>query len=102
MNKISEMERLARLLDAACIPYEVVTRWDGYPQLWYPHTGEAFGDLTDVVCTPYTYGGKQGLLEIAGPLCRNDMDNVEGWLSGAEVFLRIAADYHRKIHKERG
>jgi hypothetical protein len=101
MNKISEMERLMRLLDAAHIPYEVVNRWDGYPQLWYPRTGEVFGDLTDVICTPYSYGGKQGLLEIAGPLCRNDMDRVEGWLSGAEVFLRIA-DHYRKTHKERG
>lgn len=102
MNKISEMYRLMRLLDVAHIPYEVITRWDGYPQLWYPHAGEAFGDLTDVVCTPYTYGGKYGLLEIAGPLCRNDMDGVEGWLSGMEVFLRIAADHYRKTHKERG
>ena len=102
MNKISEMERLMRLLDAAHIPYEVVTQWNGYPQLWYPHPGTPFADLTDVVCSPFTYGGRQGLLEIAGPLCRNDMDNVEGWLSGMEVFLRIAEDYYRKTHKERG
>ena len=101
MNKISEMYRLMRLLDATHIPYEVITRWDGYPQLWYPHPGTPFADLTDVVCSPFTYGGREGLLEIAGPLCQNDMDDVEGWLTGMEVYLRIA-DHYRKTQKEGG
>ena len=94
MNKISEMMRLKLLLDHANIPYEMVTRWDGYPQIWYPRKGEAFKDLTDVVCSPYTYGGRIGLLEIAGPLCQNELDGVEGWLTGMEVYLRIADHYH--------
>lgn len=102
MNKISEMERLMRLLDDAHIPYEVVTQWNGYPQLWYPHPGTPFADLTDVVCSPLSYGGRQGLLEIAGPLCQNEDDGVEGWLTGMEVYFRIATDYYRKTHKERG
>ena len=97
MKKMSEMLRLEILLQHANIPYEVVTHWDGYPQLWYPHKGAAFKDLTDVVCTPYTYGGRLGLLEIAGPLCRNELDNVEGWLTGMEVFLRIANDYRKRM-----
>lgn len=36
----------------------------------------------DVVCHPYSYGGKEGLLEIYGSV----VEDVEGWLTAEDVI----------------
>lgn len=48
-----------------------------------------------VICNPYSYGGKEGLLEIMGLLTKEESENddVIGWLTAEDVFNRIKKDW---------
>lgn len=86
-----EIERLVKMLEVASIPFELTDDVEGNSnnQIWYPNYDEK---ICDVICHKYSYGGKDGYLEIMG-LSENDDDDVEGWLTAEEVFLKIYRDY---------
>lgn len=84
-----EMSNLYLLLCDADIPCEVTHCYDGL-QIWYPSTKNP---VCDVICHSGSYGHEKGLLEIMG-LCEVDDDDVEGYLSAADVFLRIKQHYY--------
>lgn len=86
-----EIERLVEMLDNANIPYEITDDAMGNSdnQVWYPNYTE---NVCDVICHEYSYGGKDGYLEIMG-LSDNDEDDVMGWLTAEQVFEKIYEDY---------
>ena len=85
-----EIERLVKMLENTNIPYELTDDVMGNSnnQIWYPNYDEK---ICDVICHEYSYGGKDGYLEIMG-LSENE-DDVEGWLTAEQVFYRIHNDY---------
>ena len=86
-----EIERLVGMLTNADIPFEVTDDVMGNSnnQIWYPNFEK---HICDVICHEYSYGGKDGYLEIMG-LSDNEYDDVEGWLTAEQVFERISSDF---------
>lgn len=86
-----EIERLVKMLINADIPFEVTddVRGNSNNQIWYPNCEKS---ICDVICHEYSYGGKDGYLEIMG-LSDNEYDDVEGWLTAEQVFERISSDF---------
>lgn len=86
-----EIERLVKMLEVVSIPFELTDDVEGNSnnQIWYPNHDKS---VCDVICHKYSYGGNDGYLEIMG-LSENDEDDVEGWLTAEEVFLKIAKHY---------
>ena len=84
--------RLADLCSAEGIPFVVRPLFNGL-QLVCPEldTWEL-----DVICHDYSYGCDSGLVEIAGAICENDDDTVEGYLDVEEVFERIKKYYKKE------
>ena len=94
---MTEMQKLINKLAKADIPCELAVHpFTNTLQVWYP-TRE--NPVCDVICHEYSYGGKDGLLEIMGLVDekKSGGDSVEGYLTADEVFERIAK-YHR-THK---
>ena len=94
---MTEMQKLINMLAKADIPYELTVQpFTNTIQVWYPTQANP---VTDVICHEYSYGGKEGLLEIMGLVNEKNTggDSVEGHLTADEVFERIAK-YHR-THK---
>ena len=93
---MTQMNKLMNLLDIAEIPYEVTENL-GTPQVWYPSRKNV---VCDVICHQYSYGGRDGLLEIMGLVNEEDIgDEVEGYLDAIEVFCRIFNNYYGKEPK---
>lgn len=86
-----EIERLVGMLTNADIPFEVTDDVMGNSnnQIWYPNFEK---HICDVICHEYSYGGKDGYLEIMG-LSDNEYDDVEGWLTAEQVFERISSNF---------
>ena len=86
----NEMTTLIDRLTSANIPFELTTDCCGNKngQLWYP---SCENNVCDVICHEYSYGGKEGLLEIMGLLDEeeSEYDDVLGWLTAENVFARI-------------
>ena len=82
-----QMIRLAVMLSAANIPFEMVQYLCcGKPAIQISSPSKE-DQKVDAVCTEYTYGGKAGLLEVMGsvnPECEND--DVVGWLTAKQAF----------------
>lgn len=94
---MTEMQKLINLLAKADIPYELTVQpFTNTIQVWYPTQANP---VTDVICHEYSYGGKEGLLEIMGLVNEKNTggDSVEGHLTADEVFGRIAKHY--RTHK---
>lgn len=85
-----EIERLVKMLENNNIPFELTddVMDNSNNQVWYPNYSK---NICDVICHEYSYGGRDGYLEIMG-LTQNE-DDVEGWLTAEEVFNRIYKDY---------
>lgn len=83
--------RLANLCSAEGIPFVVRPLFNGL-QLVCPEleTWEL-----DVICHDYSYGHDSGLVEVAGAICENDDDTVEGYLDVEEAFERIKKYYKK-------
>lgn len=92
MKTTVEMARLIEMLNESKIPYELTEKC-GYAQVWYPKKGKEH--ICDVISHPYSYGFRDGLLEMMG-LCDNDFDEVEGYLIADEVFSRIKKHYKKE------
>jgi len=96
---ITEMIKLINLCAKANIPFELTE--DNFfgkstPHLYYPSYKN---HLCSVICHDYSYGGKEGKLEILGLtdyfVDGWDNDNegdVIGWLEAEEVFKVFQAD----------
>lgn len=88
------MTKLAVLLAKADIPFELrgMTCGDATAsvQICSPSIDNCY---IDAICHQYSYGGREGLLEILG----GDLEDVVGWLSAEEAFA-----YFEKIIKEQG
>ena len=69
------------------IPFDVRRMYDGF-QIFYPNIEN---QVCDVIIHSYSYGYKEGLLEIMG-LSDTD-DNVDGFLHGYDIFNRIFSHY---------
>jgi len=87
-----EIERLVKMLENTNIPYELTDDAMGNSnnQIWYPNRKEC---ICDVICHEYSFGGKDGYLEMMG-LSENEYDDVEGWLTAEQVFYRIHENYY--------
>lgn len=90
---MSEMEKLIECLKILEIPHEVLPQsFTDSLQVWYPNKKES---VMDVICHNYSYGGKEGLLEIMGLLTpEEEQDDVVGYLTAENVLSRIIK--HRK------
>lgn len=93
---MTEMQKLINKLAKADIPYELTVQpTTNTIQVWYP-TQE--NPVCDAICHEYSYGGKDGYLEIMGLVDEAKTgDTVEGYLRADEVFDRIAKHY--RTHK---
>lgn len=89
-----EIQKLATLLKQNNIPFELDTDVCGNKdnQIFYPSRENC---ICDAICHEYSYGGKDGLIEIMG-LTEND-DDVEGYLTAEDVFIRMYNNYY-EIH----
>lgn len=81
---MKELGKLINMLMKANLEYKINSIYCGAQVIFYEN-GERVGDA---VCGLYTYGGKNGLLEIMGKGVNNPCDEVEGWLTAEEVFER--------------
>lgn len=86
------------LLKGNGIPHTLVERGEMDWQIVYPDTGyvPAKDDIVvSVIQAPYSYGGKNNLLEITGLLTEEELedDDVAGNLTAADVFGRIQAHW---------
>ena len=80
-----ELNKLAVLLAKSDIPFEIYPYTIGdeqFFQLCYPNKEAC---IVDAVSTPYTYGGKEGLIEIMWE-GHWEYDDVAGWLTANEAF----------------
>ena len=88
----NEMAKLIKILKKNNIPFEV-TSCGGAPQVWYPNRKHV---VCDAVCHKFSFGGKDGLLEIMGLVDEEEVgDEVEGYLTAEEVANRIFEHYHK-------
>ena len=87
----TEIDRLIDLLEIEGIPCEVTDDACGNSmnQVWYPSREES---ICDAISHEYSYGGREGLIEIMG-LTENN-DDVEGWLYAEQVYYRIRRHYY--------
>ena len=97
----NEMIILIDKLVASHIPFQVtIEDWlDGeYHHVFYPADWESGTCKCSVISHPYSYGGRDGKLEIMGLLTEeeSEYDDVLGYLDADDVFARIYADYMNK------
>ena len=87
MNKRNCIDKLAKLLDKARVPYERRPIWGG-EQI-------RIGILCDAVCHMFSHGNEDDLLEIAGALTKEEMksDSILGELTPEEVAKRFKYCY---------
>ena len=101
-KKVPEMDRLIDMMVKWDIPFSLTTDICGnvFGQLWYPSVEEK---VCDVICHEYSYGGKEGLLEMMGLLTEDEAkhESVLGWLTAEEVFHRILCHYTGRSFTEK-
>ena len=90
----NEMTTLIDKLEIAHIPFAVEAGDFGDLHIMYPDNWEN-GCKCSVICHKYSYGGREGLLEIMGLLTEEEeeWDEVVGYLTADDVFARIYTDY---------
>lgn len=79
---MNEMAKLILVLNTLDIEHTVTLQkeYDNAPQVW-------LNDDFDVVCHKYSYGGKDGLLEMWDR--KGDNDDVVGYLTAKDVITYI-------------
>lgn len=86
---MNEMQRLIPLLVEMRVPFEIGYQDFGdnnlYPQVWLPNKRDV---KADVICHPWSYGGKDGLLEMMADFDNYD-DDVKGYLTARETLDQI-------------
>lgn len=87
-----EMDTLVDKLNIANIPYEVELEADFGAinlHLFYPKKTDNFNSMCSIICNKYSYGGKDGLLEMYGRFAEDPI----GYLTANEAFAYIYTDY---------
>lgn len=82
------IDKLAKLLDEAGVPYTRKPIWDG-EQI-------RIGSLCDAVCYNFSYGSEDDLLEIMGAVTKEEAEensDIVGWLTPEEVAKRFIYCY---------
>lgn len=92
----TEINKLILLCEVTKLPYEVKELM-GRPQVFFPNFSER---ISDAVCHYGSYGHENGLIEIMGLTDPMISDDVEGWLTAAEVFCRWYKYYKENIKEE--
>lgn len=77
-----EIKKLIKGLEERGIDYGFRSLYEGYQVI----VGEWDWDA---ICHEFSYGGKDGLLEVAGKIVRDNPDDVDGWLTAEEVLKRV-------------
>lgn len=92
MRKYNCIDKLAKLLDKANVPYERRPMWGG-EQI-------CVGTLCDAVCHSLSYGNEDDLLEIMGALTKEEIesDSVLGELTPEEVAERFEYCYRNNTN----
>ena len=84
---MTEMTKLREALDAAGIKWEDKSdNWRGLNTCCtvFMNKNEEYCSVS--YCKGISYGWQAGLLEIWPPICKDDGDNVEGWLTADEII----------------
>lgn len=91
MNTYNEINRLHQMLLDAEILHEFSPRMGGH-HIIYSRNGQR---VCSAIEHDYSYGHEYDTIEIMGLLTDEEAerDIVVGWLSAADVFNRIKADY---------
>ena len=86
---MTDMQKLILLLVQMRVPFEMGYQDFGddnlYPQVWLPNKIDV---KADVICHPWSYGGKDGLLEMMANFDNYD-DGVKGYLTANEAIDQI-------------
>ena len=86
-----EMNKLIYMLTICGIPFETKSHaLSGNIQLYYPSIAT---QVCDVICENFSYGGTEGLLETMGLVDEDIDDDVQGWLTAEEMFIKIRDHY---------
>ena len=89
--KGSEIYRLCMMLHASRLQYAVDNKNSGWIVEYLDENGDR---ISDAICSPYSYGGPSGLLEICGLVDAEAVgDIVEGGLTAEQVFARWVSHY---------
>jgi hypothetical protein len=90
--------RLASMCLANNIPFEIAEHFEGLI-VAYPSFDNR---VSDAVCHNISYGRESGLLEIMGLVDKEKTggDEVEGWLTAEEVFMRWNEHWLKNHSKE--
>jgi hypothetical protein len=92
--KLTEMDKPIILLKEADIPFEIhLHTLTMTPMIIYPSRENW---ICDVIYHKWSYGYKEGLLEMMGLIPGEYSDEVEGYLTAETVFDRILNHYERK------
>lgn len=86
---MTEMQKLVLLLVEMRVPFEMAYQDFGdnnlYPQVWLPNKIDV---KADIICHPWSYGGKDGLLEMMADFDNYD-DDVKGYLTANEALDQV-------------
>lgn len=87
MIKQTEMTKLATLLAKEDIPFEIVVWAIGEEPCLMIASPDADHRVVDAVCHQYSYGGKEGLIEVLGSANPNlPNSDIKGWMTANEAF----------------
>lgn len=92
---MSCIDKLEQLLKEAGVPCEVKDCYGGRQVV--VQIGEERGDIIDAICSEFSYGHDEGLLEIMGGLTEEEekWDSVKGYLTPEEVAKRFIYCYRK-------
>lgn len=84
---MAEMDKLDAMLTGKGIAHTYDRAFQGGTQIVVPDAQKWYWDA---VCTPYSYGGRAGKLEVMGKNLLGHGD-VEGWLTAEAVMMLVDA-----------
>jgi hypothetical protein len=89
---MSCIDKLEQLLKEAGVPCEVKDCYGGRQVVV-----QVRNDVVDAICSEYSYGHDEGLLEIMGGLTEEEerWDSVKGYLTPEEVAKRFIYCYRK-------
>lgn len=90
VTDVTEMDKLDKLLTASGIEHTYDRNFQGGTRIAVFEHGRP---VLDAICTPYSYGGRYGLLEVMlENLPLEILFKVQGWLSADQV-MKMASPY---------